>query len=64
MHKLPNGIAKLTGCVDASFAAIFQEVLFELEGNLLVGTQRRLAMGRLTRYPSPSIRTSTKGLRS
>jgi hypothetical protein len=38
MHKLPNGIAKLTGSVDASFAAIFQEVLLELEGNLLVDT--------------------------
>jgi hypothetical protein len=64
MHELSDRITQLTGCVDTSLAAIFQKVLLELEGNLLVNTHRRLAKGKLTRYPSPSTRTSTKGLRS
>jgi hypothetical protein len=47
MHKLSNGIAKLTGCVDASFAAIFQEVLLELEGTFV------------SRYPTPTCKGQT-----
>ena len=47
MHKLPDGIAKLTSCVDASIAAIFQEVLLELEGTVV------------SRYPTPTCKGQT-----